>query len=69
MRKHFGMYQNGISSSLMSTTLAVVLFAIAGCAIRLPCLRVLLFSQRSFSYLMSLPSCIPIYRSRITTME
>ena len=48
MCKHFGMFQNGISSSFISDT-AVVLFIIAGGAIRLPCLRVLLFSHRSFS--------------------
>ena len=47
MRKHFGMYQNGISASFISDT-ADVLF-IAGDAMRLPCLRVLLFSHRSFS--------------------
>ena len=47
MRKHFWMYQNGISSSFISGT-AVVLFAIDG-AMRLPCFLILLFSHRSFS--------------------
>ena len=47
MYQHFGMYQNGISSSFISGN-AVVLFATSG-AMRLPCFLILLFSQRSFS--------------------
>ena len=49
MRKHFGVYQNGISSSFISKTIDVVPFVAAGGAMRLPCFLILLFSHRSFS--------------------
>lgn len=46
MCKHFGMYQNGISSSFIFVSVGAVA---AGDAMRLPCFLILLFSHRSFS--------------------
>ena len=46
MCKHFVMYQNGISSSLIFESVGAVA---AGGAMRLPCFLILLFSHRSFS--------------------